>query len=67
MVPGHNNIKGNECADIHLQAKEAANEMIGADIEDLPIKMDKGEAVQKIKKNSKTKWKRKYDLSEEVE
>ena len=41
--------------------------MIGADIEDLPIKMDKGKAVQEIKKNSKTKWKRKYDLSEEVE
>ena len=50
-VPGHNNIKGNGLADI--QAKEAAKEMIGADIEDFPIKIDKGEAVQEIKKNLK--------------
>ena len=31
-VPGHRDIEGNELAD--RQAKEAANEMVGADIED---------------------------------
>ena len=41
--------------------------MIGADIEDFPIKLDKGEAVQEIKKTLKIKWRRKYDLSEKVE
>ena len=33
-VPGHRDIEGNELAD--LQAKEAANEMVGADPEDFP-------------------------------
>ena len=29
--------------------------------------MDKGEAVQEIKKTLKIKWRRKYNLSEKVE
>ena len=39
--------------------------MIGADIEDYPIQLEKGEVVQEIKKNLKIKWQRK--LSEKVE
>ena len=35
-VPGHRDIEGNELAD--CQAKEAANEMVGADTEDFPVK-----------------------------
>ena len=60
-LPGHKNIKGIELADV--QAKEAAKEMIGADIEDYSIKLDKGEAAEEVKKNLKIKWQRKYDLS----
>ena len=56
-VPGHRDIEGNELAD--SQAKEAANEMVGADIEEFPIVMDKKEAVAEIKRNLKDKWKRK--------
>ena len=57
-VPGHRDIEGNELAD--QQAKEAANEMVGADPEDFPITMDKKEAVAEIKKNVKEKWQRKF-------
>ena len=35
------------------QAKEAANEMVGADPQDFLITMDKKEAVAEIKKNVK--------------
>ena len=61
-VPGYNDIKGNELAD--SQAKEAANEMVGADIGEFPIMIDKKEAVAEIKRNLKDKWKRKFDLSD---
>ena len=64
-VPGHRDIEGNELAD--QQAKEAANEMVGADPEDFPITMDKKEAVAEIKKNVKEKWQRKFELSEKVD
>ena len=46
------------------QAKEAANEMVGADTEDFPVMMDKKEAVAEIKRNLKDKWTRKFELSE---
>ena len=36
--------------------------MVGADIEEFPIMMDKKEAVAEIKRNLKDKWKRKFDL-----
>ena len=39
--------------------------MVGADIEDYPMQLEKGEDVQEIKKNLKIKWQRK--LSEKVE
>lgn len=61
-VPGHKDIQGNELAD--KQAKEAASEAIGADI---PLAMDKREAVGEMKKQVKAKWQRKYDLSEKVD
>ena len=64
-VPGHRDKEGNELAD--LQAKEAANEMVGADPEDFPITMDKKETVAEIKKNVKEKWQRKFELSEKVD
>ena len=63
-VPGHRDIEGNELAD--SQAKEAANQMVGADTEDFPIMMDKKEAVAEIKRNLKDKWKRKFDLSDKA-
>ena len=50
-VPGHRDIEGNELAE--QQAKEAANEMVGADPEDFPITMDKKEAVAEIKRMKK--------------
>ena len=50
-----------------LQAKEAANEMVGADPKDFPITMDKKEAVAEIKKNVKENWRRKFELSEKVD
>ena len=61
---GCQDIEGNELAD--SQAKEAANEMVGADIEEFPIMMDKKEAVAEIKRNLKDKWKRKFDLSDKA-
>ena len=63
-VPGHRNMEGNELAD--CQAKEAANEMAVADIEDFSIMMNKKEAVAEIKRILKDKWKRKFDLSDEA-
>ena len=60
-MPGHWDIEGNDHAD--SQAKQAANEMVGADTEDFPIMMDKKEAVAEIKRNLKDKLKRKFDLS----
>ena len=51
---------------INSQAKEAANEMVGADIEEFPITMDKKEAVAEIERNLKDKWKRKFDLSDKA-
>ena len=63
-VPGHRDIEGNELAD--CQAKEAANEMVGADTEDFPVMMDKKEAVAEIKRNLKDKWKRKSELSDKA-
>ena len=63
-VPGHRDIEGNELAD--CQAKEAANEMVGADTEDFPVMMDKKEAVAEIKRNLKDKWKRKFELSDKA-
>ena len=50
-----------------MQAKEAANEMVGADFEDFPITTDKKEPVAEIKKNVKEKWQRKFELSEKVD
>ena len=44
------------------KATEAVTELMGADIEDFPIMMDKKEAVAEIKGNLKNKWKRKFDL-----
>ncbi|MCW4261357.1 MAG: reverse transcriptase domain-containing protein [Candidatus Thiodiazotropha endolucinida] len=61
-VPGHKDIRGNELAD--KQAKEAAAEAVGAE---LPIVMDKREAVSEMKKQVNVKWQRKYDLSEKVD
>ena len=54
-VPGHRDIEGNELAD--CQAKEAANEMVGADTEDFPVMMDKKEAMAEIKRNLGTNGK----------
>ena len=62
-VPGHKDIRGNELAD--KQAKEAAAEV--TDKGDIPIVIDKKEAVSKIKKQVKEKWQRKYVLSEKKE
>ena len=62
-VPGHKDIRGNELAD--KQAKEAAAEV--NDKGDIPIVMDKKEAVSEIKKQMKEKWQRKYVLSEKTE
>ena len=42
-MPGHRPIEGNELT--NSQTKKAANKMVGADIEDFPIMMDKKEAV----------------------
>ena len=64
-VPGHRDIDRNELAD--SQAKEAANEMVGADIEDFPIMMDKKEAVVEIKRNLMDKWKKKIELTENAD
>ena len=60
---GYWDIDGNELAD--CQAKEAANEMMGAVIEAFQIMMDKKEAVAEItERNLNDKWKRKFDLSD---
>ena len=62
-VPGHQEIRGNELAD--KQAKEAAAEVSGKD--DIPIEMDKKEAVSELKRQVKEKWQRKFDLTEKAE
>ena len=62
-VPGHQDIRGNELAD--KQAKEAAAEVSGKD--DIPIEMDKKEAVSELKRQVKEKWQRKFDLTEKAE
>ena len=49
-VPGHQDIRGNELAD--KQAKEAAAEVNGKDI---PIGLDKKEAVSELKRQVKAK------------
>ena len=36
--------------------------MVGADIDEFPIMMDKKEAVAEIKRNLKDKWKTEFDL-----
>ena len=53
-VPGHKDIDGNELAD--RQAKEAAEEMSGLDVQILPV-LDKKEAVMELKKEMLNKWK----------
>ena len=62
-VPGHQDIRDNELAD--KQAKEAAEEVSGKD--DIPIEMDKKEAVSELKRQVKEKWQRKFDLIEKAE
>ena len=51
-VPGYQDIRGNELAD--KQAKEAAAEVSGK--VDIPIEMDKKEAVSELKRQVKEKW-----------
>ena len=58
-VPGHRDIGGNELA---RQAKEAANEMVGAD-KYFPTMMDKKESVVESKRNLKDKRKMVFELS----
>ena len=59
-MPGHRDIGGNELAD--RQAKEAANEMVGAD-KYFPTMMDKKESVVESRRNLKDKWKMMFELS----
>ena len=62
-VPGHKDIEGNELED--HQAKEAAEEMSGLDVQILPV-LDKKEAVMELKKEMLNKWKLKYSCSEKT-
>ena len=59
----HQDIRGNELAD--KQAKEAAAEVSGK--EDMPIEMDKKEAVSELKRQATEKWQRIFDLTEKAE
>ena len=52
-VPGHEDVEGNELAD--CQAKEDANEMVGADIVDFPVMMNQKKVVAEIKSDIKDK------------
>lgn len=63
-VPGHKGIEGNELAD--RQAKDGALEMKDPDCQ-VPVILDKKEAVREMKKHMKEKWSRKYKFSEKVE
>ena len=62
-LPGHKDIEGNELAG--RQAKEAAEEMSGLDVQILPV-LDKKEAVMELKKEMLNKWKLKYSCLEKT-
>ena len=57
----HRDIEGNELAD--CQAKEAANEMVGADTEDFPVKR---KLWLKLREISKTNGKESFELSDKA-
>ena len=60
-VPGHKEIEGNELAD--QQAKQAAIEMSGSDVNVPPV-WDKREAFQEMKNKTVEKWNKIFACAE---
>ena len=64
-VPGYRDKKATSWQT--WQAKVATKEMVGADLEEIPIKTDRKEATAEIKKNVKEKCQREFELSEKAD
>ena len=60
-VPGHKEIEGNDLAD--QQAKQAAIEMSGSDVNVPPV-WDKREAFQEMKSKTMEKWNKRFACAE---